>query len=224
MTTDSSPDTSTRPLRADAERNREKILAAATLVFAQRGLDASLDEVAAAAGVGVGTVYRRFPDKDALISALFEDAISAMVDLANDAARRGETSWDSLVWFLEQALARQCANRGLREVIMGAPHVKARMTEVKDLLMSAFGDLIVRAQRDGYLRDDVVLADFPLMELMVSYLGNLTANVDADLWRRYLVIILDGLAVSRERPSALGPRPTDDVLDHAMHSGARAAR
>ena len=61
-----------RPLRADAERNRAKILDAAAQVFAEQGLDASLDEVAAAAGVGVGTVYRRFPDKDALIGALFD--------------------------------------------------------------------------------------------------------------------------------------------------------
>src|ERR687893_559304 len=67
---------SIRPLRADAERNRQRILAAASTVFAERGLDVSLDDIAGAAGVGVGTVYRRFPDKDALIDALFEDKIA----------------------------------------------------------------------------------------------------------------------------------------------------
>src|SRR4051812_44395472 len=69
---------SERPLRADAERNRRRILAAASDVFAERGLDASLDEVAAAAGVGIGTVYRRFPDKEALIDELFESKLRAV--------------------------------------------------------------------------------------------------------------------------------------------------
>src|SRR5215207_11651643 len=74
-----------RPLRADAERNRARILAAAAEVFAERGLDVSLDDIAAHAGVGVGTVYRRFPDKEALIDALCEDKIDRAVALADDA-------------------------------------------------------------------------------------------------------------------------------------------
>src|ERR1700693_2290626 len=89
-----------RPLRADAERNRAKILAAAALVFAERGLDATLDEVANSAGVGVATVYRRFPDKNALVGALFEKAVDEIANLAF-AANTIENSWDALVWFLE---------------------------------------------------------------------------------------------------------------------------
>src|SRR5580692_7177997 len=74
-----------RPLRRDAERNRQRILAAAAAVFTERGLDATLDEVARAAGVGVGTVYRRFPDKETLVSELFRDRIDALVTVAEEA-------------------------------------------------------------------------------------------------------------------------------------------
>ena len=72
-------------MRRDAERNRQRILAAAAEVFTERGLDATLDEVARAAGVGVGTVYRRFPDKESLIEELFRDRVDAMVKLAEEA-------------------------------------------------------------------------------------------------------------------------------------------
>ena len=77
--TDGEPE---RPLRKDAERNRQRILAAAAEVFTERGLEATLDDVARHAGVGVGTVYRRFPDKAALADALFEERIDALVELA----------------------------------------------------------------------------------------------------------------------------------------------
>src|SRR6188768_1525257 len=88
-----------RPLRSDAERNRQRILQAAEEVFAARGLDASLDDIAAAAGVGVGTVYRRFPDKDALIDALFEDKIRRVHALA-EAGLTEPDPWEALAGFM----------------------------------------------------------------------------------------------------------------------------
>src|SRR5919107_5107373 len=89
----------TRPLRADAERNRARILAAASEVFAERGLDVSLDDIAGAAGVGVGTVYRRFPDKDALIDALFEDKIADVERVAREALDV-EDPWEGFESFM----------------------------------------------------------------------------------------------------------------------------
>src|ERR687889_852635 len=89
----------TRPLRADAERNRARILAAASEVFAERGLDVSLDDIAAHAGVGVGTVYRRFPDKDALIDALFEDKIADVERVAREALEI-EDPWEGFETFM----------------------------------------------------------------------------------------------------------------------------
>jgi AcrR family transcriptional regulator len=209
-----------RPLRADAERNRAKILEAAAIVFAERGLDATLDEVAAAAGVGVGTVYRRFPDKDALVGALFQNAIDEIANLANQASTR-ENSWDALVWFLDEALQRECSNRGLRDVVVGSPIAEAQLDQAKCRIAPALEQLVQRAQRDGYMRDDLVAADFPIMKMMISFLGNMTATVAPELWRRYLTIILDGLVVSRTAPSPLDHAPNDDVLDVALSSAPR---
>src|SRR5215216_5907506 len=115
-----------RPLRADAERNRERILAAAAMVFAEHGLDVSLDDIAAAAGVGVGTVYRRFPDKDALIDALFEDKIDGAVQLASDALEI-EDPWEGLVTFMRGMCRMQAEDRGFKDALLsrdrGREHV-----------------------------------------------------------------------------------------------------
>ncbi len=106
-----------RKLRADAARNRQRVLVAAAEVFAERGLDVSLDEVAHAAGVGVGTLYRRFPNKEALVAALFEDKVENMVVLAHE-AEAFDDPWEGFVYFIEHALERQVRNRGLREVLL----------------------------------------------------------------------------------------------------------
>jgi AcrR family transcriptional regulator len=211
------PDLTERPLRADAERNRRKILGAAARVFAEHGLDATLDEVAASAGVGVGTVYRRFPDKDALVAALFEDAIDEIANLAG-AARARENSWDALVWFLEEALQRQCANRGLRDVLVGSPLAEHQLENAKCRIAPAIELLVTRAQSDGHLRRDVVTADFPILEMMISFLGNMTSAVSPDLWRRYLTILLDGLVVARSGPSELTEVPLDSALSQTLRT------
>ena len=215
MTTKSTA--SDRPLRADAARNREKILAAAAEVFAARGLDVVFDDIAAAADVGVATVYRRFPDKDSLVWALFEHEIDEIADLvraANDMAG----AWDGFVWFLERALERLCANRGLREVIMGAPYAEERMLAAKTRIVPPLMTLVTRAQREGRLRPDVVEADIPVLEMMISSLSG-GANVAApDLWRRYLRIMLDGLRTQRRVPSPLPDPPTEAVIAEAIRA------
>lgn len=190
-----------RPLRADAARNREKILLAAAKVFAERGLDATLDEIATAADVGVGTVYRRFPDKDSLVAALFEKKIDDLATLAEQAGLI-ENSWNGFVWFLEQVLARQCENKGLRDVLAGSPYAHEAMEAAASRIVPLVMALMQRAQRDGYLRPDLVEADVTVLEKMISSLAS-TAHDTPELWRRYLAIILDGLVVRREEPSAL---------------------
>ena len=207
---DSETTTEARPLRADAMRNREKILAAAAVLFAERGLDVSLDDVAHEAGVGVGTLYRRFADKEALVEALFENAVEEIVNLAVR-ANAAQNSWDGLVWFLEQVLQRQCTNRGLRDVVVGSSYGQVRIAEAKRRIVPTISALVERAQRDGFLRDDVVDADFPILESMISSLGAMTGAASPELWRRYLTIILDGLATKRSGPSRLGAGPPSEA-------------
>src|SRR3954452_17176057 len=114
----SEPSPSQRPLRRDAERNRQRILHAAAAAFAEGGLGVTMDEIARRAGVGVGTVYRRFPDKELLIEALFEQRLDELVELAKDALAL-EDAWEGLVRFFETFIAVQAADRGLKEVVLG---------------------------------------------------------------------------------------------------------
>ena len=105
-----------RPLRRDAERNRHLILDAARELFAGRGLDVSMDEIARCAGVGVGTVYRRFPEKERLIDALFEDRLETLVGIAGEPLER-EDPWEALAWFMERYVSVQAEDRGLRQLL-----------------------------------------------------------------------------------------------------------
>jgi AcrR family transcriptional regulator len=208
-----------RPLRADAARNRERILEAAATVFAKRGLEATLDDVADEAGVGVGTVYRRFPCKDALVEALFEQAVDGMVELVYQAETMAD-SWDGLVWFLDRASQRQAENLGLRDVIMHGMCGQDGIGRGRERIAPAVGRLIERAQRDGNLRPDIVAADMPIIELMVNSVATRTGDLAPELWRRYLAIILDGLSAHGASRSALPDAPTDETVGQALcHRG-----
>src|ERR1044071_6962450 len=110
-----------KPLRKDAERNRRRILEAAAEVFGERGLGATLDAVAERAGVGVGTVYRRFPDKEALVDALFEERIGEIRAIAHEAAEIPD-GWDALTTFMERALEMHCHDRALKELVFSTAH------------------------------------------------------------------------------------------------------
>src|SRR5689334_7783557 len=94
-----------RPLRKDAARNRELILETAAEVFAEQGLDAGYDEIARRAGIGVGTVYRRFPERSELVQALFESRIDEMVAIGEQAAAIPD-AWEGLTWFFERSVEK----------------------------------------------------------------------------------------------------------------------
>jgi AcrR family transcriptional regulator len=195
-----------RLLRADAERNRQRILEAAAEVFTQRGFEATLDDVARRAGVGVGTVYRRFPDKAALAEALFTDRIDALVALAEQA--QGEPdAWAALVTFLEQAAEMLVGDRGLRQLLMyAAEQGHDRVECARDRMRPAVECLVKRAQAEGRVRADLAGTDIPLIELMLGAAAEYTRNVRPGVWRRYLALILDALAPARAGTNVL-PEP-----------------
>ncbi len=115
------PTHSERPLRRDAERNRQRILAAAREAFAEDGLSVTLDEIARRAGVGVGTIYRRFPDKEQLIDALFEDRMKEFAAEAEQ-AMLAQDPWTGLVSFMERATEQHACDRGFKEVVLSGSH------------------------------------------------------------------------------------------------------
>src|SRR3954447_14908285 len=137
-----------RRLRADAERNRQRLLAAAEELFAERGLCVGLEEIARHAGVGVGTAYRRFHDKDELIDALFEAHIDAIVTLADRAAVEPD-AWDGLVLFMRGSIEQQIRNRGLKELLFGAGHSDERVRRARARLGPRTEGLLRRAQAAG---------------------------------------------------------------------------
>jgi len=209
------PDTA-KPLRADAERNRARILEAASELFAQRGLDVSLNEIAHHAGVGVGTVYRRFPDRERLIDDLFEERIEELLALANQALADPDP-WQGLKRFLERALELQASNRGLKDLVTSAPDGLARVCRVRERLLPLGVELVRRAHEAGQLREDVDAADLPLVQLLISIVIDAGRETAPDLWRRYLGIILRGLAAHPElEPPLAAPALTAGQVDAVM--------
>lgn len=212
-----------RPLRRDAERNRQRILQGARECFAARGLGVSLDEIARQSDVGVGTVYRRYPDKQALIEVLFEEHLDALARVLEDGLADPDP-WAGLTGALERALEMQAADRGLMELVLGGAHGGEATRCARDRLLPLSEKLVARAQADGSLRGDVRKTDLPILQLMVASLIHQARDIEPDLWRRYLAIVLDGLRTRRDEPTPLAVgAPTEDELERALH-GWRPAR
>ncbi|HEX8105747.1 MAG TPA: helix-turn-helix domain-containing protein [Solirubrobacteraceae bacterium] len=183
---------SERPLRRDAERNRQRLLASARELLTERGLDVTMDEVAHHAGVGVGTAYRRFASRDELIEALIDERLADFLALA-DAAAGAADPWEGLVSFVERSTAMQVADRGLKDLLTG--HQLARVARLRARVNAVLGGLVARAREAGVLRPDVEEHDVGMIAFMLSSVADLAGDVRPDLWRRYLVLVLDGLRV-----------------------------
>ena len=205
--------TSERPLRADAERNRQRLLTAAGELFAEKGLCVGLDEIARHAGVGVGTAYRRFPDKEQLIDALFEEHI-ARLEAVGQQALADDDPWAGLVHFMEGAVELQVANRGLKELLFRGPTNAERVQRARGRIAPLVQEVVARAQKAGRLRADVAFTDIPLLHFMLASLSELSPQT-AGHWRRYLGVILDGLRAPDPTPLE-PPALTQDELEDAL--------
>jgi AcrR family transcriptional regulator len=193
-------DSSKKPLRADAQRNRRRILDAAAEVFAERGLEASLDQVAEKAGVGVGTVYRRFPDKETLIEELFESRLSEFVAIAEECAAMDD-AWEGLTRFIAEGSLLQGKDMGLRELMLGPGGLDRKLAvRPKAILAPLVGDMVERAKKSGQLRPDFETLDVPVAEIMLSQVIDVTGEVAPDAWRRHLTMFVDGMRAENATP------------------------
>jgi AcrR family transcriptional regulator len=209
--------TGDRPLRRDAERNRRRILAAAAQVFGERGLDATLDEVARVAGVGVGTVYRRFPDKETLVTELFRDRINALVTLAEEACAAPDP-WQALTAYLDHVATMMAADHGLRQLMMFGTYDRAQVCYVRDRMNPVISKLVERAQSTGDLRGDFMSTDVKMIAFMLASIAQYADPVVPGIWRRYLTMLIDGLRPARDAASPLpAPAPTPAELSTLMH-------
>jgi AcrR family transcriptional regulator len=205
-----------RPLRRDAERNRQRILKAASEVFTERGLDVSLDEVARHAGVGVGTVYRRFRTKEELVEALFVDRIEEVAALAEEAAQAADP-WSGLACFMERAACKLAGDLGLRQMMMFATYSGDRIWYARQRNQPLVTRLVERAQAAGQLRTDLRPTDIPFIVFVLTDAAQFAKQTNPDIWRRYLTLVLDGLRPEREGVSPLPvPAMTPDEFEQTM--------
>jgi AcrR family transcriptional regulator len=195
-----------KPLRKDAERNRQRILEAAAELFAERGLGVTLNDIAHHAGVGVGTVYRRFPDKGELVEQLFEQRLEELVGLMETAAADPDP-WRGLTSFFEHALALQSKDFAIKDLVLSSPTGFDRVTRIRSRLMPLAVGLVERAKAAGELRADFAPTDLPMIQLMISTIIDGAREVDSGLWRRYLQIVIQGLRADPRPPEPLTAAP-----------------
>jgi AcrR family transcriptional regulator len=201
-----------QPLRKDAEQNRQRILEAARELFAERGLSVTLNDIAHHAGVGVATVYRRYPDKELLIDTLFQEHLDAWARLFEEGLEDPDP-WHAIVEVHERALELWSCNRGLREILLGSPHASERARRQRTQLHPLAAKLIERAQAAGQVRQDATTQDFGVLLVMVSAVMDAADEVSPELWRRYLRIALQGL---RPEGADLEPLPVEAVKPTQM--------
>lgn len=181
-----------KALRRDAAENRKRILAAAERVFSERGLDASVDEVAKVAGVGMGTLYRRFPTKEALIDELVRETVADLLGMATAALQAPE-------------------GRGLEELLYGTGVIQAsnrgclprlwnddETTAMKDEYRRIMSEVLAGAKVHGRIRDEVTESDLYLIFWGLRGVIETTRGVSGTAWRRHLAIALAGMRPAAE--------------------------
>ena len=193
---------SERPLRADAERNRRRIMDAARELFADRGLDVTLNDIARHAGVGVGTVYRRFPDKEVLIEALFEERLAELEAIAI-AGLAVADPWEGIVRTLTGVLELQEADRGFKELMLSINRTRDGLGPIRARMAPVIAELMARAKAAGQLREDIVPQDFPLLQILLGAVIDVSRDAAPGLWRRYLELILQGMRADPGAPAPL---------------------
>jgi AcrR family transcriptional regulator len=185
------PASAERPLRADARRNREAVITAARELFADRGLDVQMPDVARSANVGVGTVYRHFATKDDLIAALVTQRFERLAQKAHDALELTD-AWEGISEFVRFCAQIQAGDHALCEVMGSRPDVMdaaARAAGLPELC----DRLVRRAQRSGELRRDLDWQDIPMIACGLGQIIHATVGPATGRWPRLVEIILDGL-------------------------------
>ncbi|UXY27097.1 TetR/AcrR family transcriptional regulator [Streptomyces sp. HUAS TT20] len=207
------------PRRSDARRNRETLIAAAREIYAERGVDAPLDDIARRAEVGNATLYRHFAGRAELIEAVFHDALTPILALARQTRERAD-AWSGLTAYLDHVFALLAADRGAGDLmttgIQGVPTLDALREENHRTLET----LLRRGQAQGTIRADLTVED---LLFLLAALGR-AAPAAPGSWRRHLALLLDGLRPAGAHPlpaPPLGPEEFDAAL-HRLGTAPRA--
>jgi len=195
-------ETATRTLRKDAELNKQRLLDSARTLFAEHGVDVTLNDIAHHAGVGVGTAYRRFPNKEAIVDALFEEGLHEVAGVAQQSLADPD-AWNGLVGFLEGTLRMQWGGRGLIQIMNHPALGEARVADARDRIAPLITQIVERAKAQGVVRPDLDQTDLIFMQLALAAILDSTRTEKPDLYTRYLTLFLDGIRADQRTFSPL---------------------
>jgi AcrR family transcriptional regulator len=202
--------TPSRPVRSDVRRNRDRLLRAALQVFGERGLDASVEQVAAAAGVGVGTVYRHFGSKDGLVNALFEEALSQAIAIVGRCAE-APTGWEALCRTMRVFSSSQLSNRALLRIMRQSGRSPAEVLTAS--IAPLLSEIIDRAKAEGAVRADFAATDMATLTHAASGVAVALPEIGPGLARRHVELLLKGIAASPDLTPIPGPLSDEQFTD-----------
>ena len=185
----------TKPLRKDAQRNRDLLVEAARGLYAERGLDVALEEIAKTAGVSIGTLYNHFPQRADLVNAVFADRTETVAKLAEHALSLDD-AWIGLTSFVERVCELQAADRGYNELAAKRPPQTEDLERGYELMTR----IVDRAKESGALRPDFTLEDMAFVTWGIARTVEATAAVRPEAWRRHLALLFDGMRAPTAHP------------------------
>ena len=202
-----------RGLRADAARNRAAILAVARDVFAEQGLEAPLEVIAARAGVGIATLYRRFPTREKLVAAALVEKVAQYAQAAEQALEVPDP-WAGFAGFVQRICELQACDRGLGDLLSMTLSAGEQVEQLRRTANENVITLIERAKASGTLRDDFVGEDLLLLLIATAAVMQVTRADAPDAWRRFVALALDAFS-SHDSPG-LPEAPTTVQMTRAM--------
>ena len=203
-----------RRLRVDAERNRVALLTAAREVFAEQGLEAPLEEIALRAGVGIATLYRRFPTRGQLVAAALVDKIAQYAEAAEQALAIPDP-WAGFASFVERICELQADDRGLSDLLSMTLPTDDRIEQLRKIANQRVARLVARAKATGQLRQEFVAEDLLVLLVANASVVHVTRQDAPEAWRRFVGLMLDAFGQTRES-SALPEPPTRAQMTGAM--------
>jgi AcrR family transcriptional regulator len=202
-----------RRLRADAVRNRDAIVAVARDVFAERGLEAPLEVIAARAGVGIATLYRRFPTREKLVAAALTEKVAEYAEAAEQALTVADP-WDGFAGFVQRICELQAGDRGLSDLLSMTLAADEQIEELRRMANDRVITLIERAKADGTLRQDFAGEDLVLLLIATAAVMHVTRADAPGAWRRFVALALD--AFRHQDSPGLPEPPTTAQMTRAM--------
>ena len=211
-----------RPLRRDAQRNRDALLAAARQVVAEHGMDAPLEQVARRAGLAIGTLYRHFPTRVDLLQAIFTEKVRAWLEAAELAAEMDD-AWEGFRYFLETTCELQADDRGFNDLASVRLPASPSLDEAQGRIAQLSVQIVERAQRQGSVRSDITPEDLAFVAWSHSRITHATHGIAPNAWRRHLYLLLDGFRADRAHPLPEPPLTRSQLYQAMIGLGGAGA-